>query len=194
MKKILILLLFFLLNFSSETVAEESITSETQAVTEKQENAQGDAQIKTDDTEVGTSLSEEEKLEINIPSQQVELTVEKNFPIQKINLPTCDNEQLLELTKDYISSYFANSKNEGNLYRRYRHFILHNLNQFREVNIADYKTAQARPVSDIIADIKVNKGILEENIRVCKNQSEISVHTVHLDRQRGLLNIIQYNS
>lgn len=187
MRRILILLLSVLLNFSAEVQAEEDIAETPQIVEEEQEKAQLNSQMKVEETENNMDLSGKENPgvdELVVSSPQIEVEVEKSLPVQEINLPSCEDEKLLELAKDYITSYFENSKNEGTLYRRYRHFILHNLNQFIEVNVANYKTAQAAPVSDMIADIKVNKGIMEENIRLCKNQSK--------DRYAGKMYMIIY--
>ena len=175
MKKNLILSLSFLLILSAEVWAQADAIAETQIVKEEQKTVKTELQTEAANDENKEDLSAKEDIQaedINVSSPKVELEIEKSLPTQEINLPTCENEKLQEVAKDYVNSYFANSKNEGTLYRRYKHFILQNLNQFKEENIANYKTAQTRPVSDIIADIKVNKGIPEENIRLCKNQSK----------------------
>jgi len=126
----------------------------------------------------------EENIEINdetseISAKDISSEPEANVEYEKIvkverevtSLPLCDDEKLIKETSDYIKKYFDSIPNEGTIYRRRRYFILNNLDKFKEVNIEDYKTAETSPVSDIIADVKVNKGLVDENIRLCKNQS-----------------------
>lgn len=163
MKNILILLLAVSLTFSNAPKAEE-LTDNDDVVAEVQED-----ETKTNEADVSKEAVIDE---INISSGQAESVIDKSLATTKVNLPACDNAELVELAKDYITSYFRSSKNEGTLYRRYKHFILANIDQFAEDNIANYKTAKARPVSDIIADIKVNQGLNDANIRICKNQSK----------------------
>lgn len=88
-----------------------------------------------------------------------------------VPLPTCSDEKLVAQTRQYISEYFAENEDGNSYQRRRRHFILNNLDKFETENIANYKTEATRPVSDIIADLRVNHNVLEENMRLCKNIS-----------------------
>lgn len=93
--------------------------------------------------------------------------VEKNI----VSLPACDDEKLVEQAHAFIKTYYDTVPNKGTIYRRRRYFILHNLNKFSQENIDDYRTAATSPISDIIVDTKVNQGVIEENLRLCKNKS-----------------------
>lgn len=86
-------------------------------------------------------------------------------------LPDCKDAVLLGAVKDFVAGFYAGNADKNAAFRRRRHFIIHNLAEFSRENIANYKTEAARPVSDIIIDLKVNKNILEENMLLCKNQS-----------------------
>ena len=86
-------------------------------------------------------------------------------------LPDCKDAVLLGAVKDFVAGFYAGNADKNAAFRRRRHFITHNLAEFSRENIANYKTEAARPVSDIIIDLKVNKNILEENMLLCKNQS-----------------------
>lgn len=88
-----------------------------------------------------------------------------------VPLPTCSDEKLVAQTRQYISEYFAENEGGNSYQRRRRHFILNNLDKFEAENVANYKTEATRPVSDIIADLRVNHNVLEENMRLCKNIS-----------------------
>lgn len=96
----------------------------------------------------------------------------REIPKNIVVPPSCEDEKLQQETIKYVNDYFNLTKNEGTLYRRRRYFVMHNLDKFKEENIANYKTEATSPVSDIIASIKVNKGIDEENMRLCKNTSK----------------------
>ena len=80
-------------------------------------------------------------------------------------------KKLLPLPDCKDAGFYAGNADKNAAFRRRRHFITHNLAEFSRENIANYKTEAARPVSDIIIDLKVNKNILEENMLLCKNQS-----------------------
>lgn len=86
-------------------------------------------------------------------------------------LPTCDDKLLIEKTKEFISSYYNKNIDNSVVARRKKHFVLAGLNNFSKENIANYKTEKTRPMSDIIAELKINENIIEENMLLCKNTS-----------------------
>ena len=87
-------------------------------------------------------------------------------------LPTCDDNKLIEKTREFIKEYYSKSNDNSVVHRRKKHFVLNNLNKFTKENVANYKTESTRPVSDVIAELKVNEKIIEENILLCKNTSK----------------------
>lgn len=131
---------------------------ENPIVTEQKQPAQMDTQELMEQID----FNEGEKPEIAVLHQVKTL---------KVELPQCQDENLVAAAQDYIKAVLTQNKDESTLYRRRRYFILHNLDQFTEENVADYKTMATRPLSDVIATIRMNEDIAEENIRLCKNQS-----------------------
>ncbi|MBR5598674.1 MAG: hypothetical protein IKW39_01395 [Alphaproteobacteria bacterium] len=93
--------------------------------------------------------------------------IEKNI----IKLPTCNDEKLIEETKEFITSFYNKHIADNMLDKRRKHFVLKNIHLFEEENISNYKTEAKRPVSDVIANLLINENILEENMKLCKNQS-----------------------
>lgn len=158
MKKILIFCISICLNLSqiNFALAEEN-TQTTEEVVSSVENSEATAKII-------------ENVEIN-KEKEPEYEVVHKVEVERVPLPTCDDATLVSKTSEYITSYLSKNDNAGTLYRRRRYFILHNLDKFTPENIANYKTAATRPVSDIIADVKMNSGVAEENMLLCKNQS-----------------------
>ena len=86
-------------------------------------------------------------------------------------MPTCEDKVLLEKTKEFVREYYGKSIDNSVIGRRHRYFVLNNLNKFDKENVANYKTEKTRPVSDVIASLKINENIIEENMLLCKNTS-----------------------
>ena len=93
--------------------------------------------------------------------------IEKNI----VELPTCKDKKLLEKTKEFITSYYEENIADNVLDKRRKFFVLKNIENFEEESVANYKTENKKPVSDIIASLLMNENILEENLRLCKNMS-----------------------
>lgn len=89
-----------------------------------------------------------------------------------IELPLCSDSKLIEQAKNTIIDYYEKTQLSNISDRRRKHFILDNINNYSPENIENYKSEKARPVSDIIVDLKINKSVLEENMRLCKNLSK----------------------
>lgn len=97
-------------------------------------------------------------------------TVEKDIK----PLPQCNDEKLLAEARDFVTKYYQKNENMGVMFRRHRHFVLKALqSEFEQENVANYRTQETRPISDIIAELKVNQGVAEENIILCKKQISI---------------------
>lgn len=103
----------------------------------------------------------------NVAQEVITYEVKKEI----LPLPTCDDEKLIKNTKEFIENYYKQIVNNSVIVRRKRHFILKDLDKFTKENVANYKTEKSRPVSDVIAELKVNENIIEENMLLCKKQS-----------------------
>lgn len=150
---------------------ENAPAEETQPIEQVEENVADTQETAANPEQEQNAILENADMSLNKekkPEFVVEHKVEKDIQ----TLPTCEDENLQKNTYEYVKNYFAASKNTGALHRRQRYFILNNLNKFEEQNIADYKTPETSPISDMIAHIKVNRGVIEENMRLCKNKSE----------------------
>ena len=135
-------------------------------------------------------------------------TVEKEI----LPVPACDDKILMAKTKEYITAFFDNNDNKGVLFRRRRHLLLNNMENFTTENIANHKTAATSTVSDEIVDLQINHNVLEENMRLCKKQAAnklygdiyllvypkengYKVHVLNLDRKPlAVKNTFEYQS
>lgn len=116
------------------------------------------------------AVAEEAQLEavMETPAEAVETIITHKIEKEILPLPKCDDEKLLAKTKEFLNAYFAQNDNQSTLFRRRRYFLLNKLTDFTEENVANYKTAATRPVSDTIVELQINEKILEENMRLCK--------------------------
>ena len=103
-----------------------------------------------------------------IPEEVIVHKIEKDI----VSLPSCEDEKLLEAVSNYIKEYYKNNKKSNVYSRRRQYFIENNINSFSKENIIYYKSQDKRPMSDIIVNLKVNSGIIEENMLLCKNNSK----------------------
>ena len=86
-------------------------------------------------------------------------------------LPECSDERLINAVKEYIADFYSKNKSGNVLARRRQHFIENNIKEFSKENILYYKSEATKPVSEIIMNLKLNGGVIEENILLCKNNS-----------------------
>ena len=110
------------------------------------------------------------EITLETKTQQPEVIVRKIEKDIEV-LPTCSDEKLIEKTKEFILEYYKKEQLSNIYDRRRKHFILSNIDNYSLENIENYKSEKTRPVSDIIINTKINKGVLEENMRLCKNLS-----------------------
>ena len=94
--------------------------------------------------------------------------IEKNI----VDLPSCNNDKLVKDVKNFIIDYFEKNKTYNVFERRRKFFILNNLSSFNKENLDNYKTEKARPISDVLINLKINENVLEENMLLCRNNNE----------------------
>lgn len=87
-------------------------------------------------------------------------------------LPECGDTKLYEKTKEFIDSYFEKLNSKGTLYRRRHYFVVKGLEQFIKEDIVAYKTTNKSVVANAIANIEMNYGLDDDNLRLCKSTSQ----------------------
>ena len=103
----------------------------------------------------------------------IEETITYEVKKEILPLPTCEDNVLLEKTKEFIQEYYSKSLDSSVVARRQRYFVLNNLNKFDKENVANYKTEKTRPVSDVIASLKINENIIEEPVEKTEETNEV---------------------
>ena len=115
-----------------------------------------------------SASANDEMLDSESQTNEVIHTIEKEI----IPLPNCNNETLIQKTKNFVIAYYNENILQNIFDRRRKHFVIDNIDKFVEEDIANYKTEKQRPVSDVLINLKINHGIIEENLRLCKNSSK----------------------
>ena len=97
--------------------------------------------------------------------------------IQKdlVDMPSCDNERLVNEVKSFITDFFEKNKSYNVLTRRRKHFILSNLSSFKQENIANYNTSETVHVAGVVTNLFMNENILKENMRLCKSNDNNNI-------------------
>lgn len=102
------------------------------------------------------------------PNDALVHKIEKNI----IPIMTCDDSNLIKETKEFVKNFYEKNIPYSVKDKRKKHFVMNSLDLFEQENIANYKSSKMRPVSDLIANLLINEAVLEENMRLCKNQSK----------------------
>ncbi len=149
-------------------------------------------------------------VEANSDNEPIKKIITYEVKKEVLPLPTCSDDKLIEKTKEFVRSYYDQNSNDNSVvYRRKKHFVLKSLNDFTKENVANYKTEKSRPISDVIAELKVNEKVIEENILLCKNNSQdkysnniyllaypkgkgYKVFVLNLDKKQHMNNFFEY--
>lgn len=121
------------------------------------------------------NVVQEEAEQVQSEEQKPQDTIVYKIEKEIISLPNCNDEELVEKTKEFIKTYFDKAKSQGVIFRRRKHFILNGVEEFTKENIANYKTPASRPVSDKIIELQMNEKVLEENMLLCKKTSNSKI-------------------
>ena len=111
-------------------------------------------------------LAPEEKIE-NVSSQTTEQATE-NLRV----LPDCNDETLKEQVKIVISEYDARQKDTSLIAKRRQILQLRSLSEYSEENVSDFNSKKNRVVADTLIMTKINKGLVDNQVRLCKSQNE----------------------
>jgi hypothetical protein len=88
-----------------------------------------------------------------------------------VNIPECNDDKLIKDVNEFIINFYKENKSYNVFERRRKFFILDNLSSFSQENINNYKTEKTKPISDVLIDLKINSKVLEENMRICRNNN-----------------------
>ena len=84
-------------------------------------------------------------------------------------MPECHNEKLLQRVLDRIAKYYDEHPVNNIIDKRRQALMLKNLKDFKPVDIATFNPKENYSVSDQIISYKINKGLKEEEMRLCRS-------------------------
>lgn len=99
-------------------------------------------------------------------SQTRGLIEEKTTAVAK---PECQNPRLLQKVLEKIASFYRQNPSNSIIDKRRQTLMLKNLHNFQEVDIASFDPKENFAVSDQIISYKINKGLKEEQMRLCRS-------------------------
>lgn len=103
---------------------------------------------------------------------QEDLISETPAAIALPSLPECSDSKLQNTIIDKISSYYRNNKLESIIDKRRQKLILKNLHDFTEIPVRDFSRKDNYPVAEKILMAKINNGLQDEEIRLCRSRGE----------------------
>lgn len=131
----------------------------------------------------------EEKAPEQVNSKEAEAMVEARKNLQSavsensffsdepaVIRPTCENARLSEKVLQRIKQYYADHKEISIVNQRRQALLLKNLNKFSAVPVSTFNPKNNYSVADRLIDIKINEGIPEEKISLCKSQSKENIY------------------
>lgn len=138
---------------------------------------------------VSTSVwAQENEEDLLAPVVQEETLVEENEP--QVELPECTDKALIEKTQEVLISY-NDSHPIGSLYeKRKRALQMRLMKSFEEVSSEGFTSKQNRLVADKLLMTKINKGLEDSQIRLCRSQkTDERFKTVYLMMYIGTTNL-----
>ena len=101
-----------------------------------------------------------------IAAPEVESYVEKG---PELNLPPCDDKKLAALVMAKVAEYQGQHPVSGILEKRRQALLLKNLKNFSEVPVDNFTSRQNYNVANRLLMTKINNGLDNDQIRLCKN-------------------------
>lgn len=83
--------------------------------------------------------------------------------------PECDNPRLLQKVLERIALFYKQHPVNNIIDNRRQTLMLKNLRDFKEVDIASFEPKENYSVSDQIIAYKINKGIKDKQMRLCRS-------------------------
>lgn len=96
-------------------------------------------------------------------------TTEETLPAAAPRLPDCHNQQMLQAVSEKIDSYNADNPVTSLIDRRQRALRLRFVSDYSPVPVADFASKEHRNVSDKILMVKINNGLDDSDLLLCKS-------------------------
>ncbi len=161
--------LLSILGFSGYCVAQESELKEQVA----QIQAKEESEIAEDGPSTENRLEELDLSQAPKTASYVEQT-------PNIKLPACNNDLLIALVSAKVAEYYQSHPADNILEYRRQALLLKNLRAFDEVPTAGFTSKQNYNVANHLLMTKINLGLEDNEVRLCKNAGYGNASDVYL--------------
>lgn len=175
MNKLLILFLslcFISPTYAGDVVSKENVPEATVAEVQEELTVTEEQSLATNKMNSEEFFKQAEQENVLNAEKKPEVEIIHKIEAKHFSLPACDDKKLYEETKKFIDSYFTNLASKGTLFRRRHYFVIKSLESFSMEDVAAYKTTAKPTVANAIANIEVNLGLNDDNLRLCKSTSQ----------------------
>lgn len=93
-----------------------------------------------------------------------------------IVMPECDNVRLHALVLKKIEDYFSIEHASSVIEKRNQILLLRNFNKYEMLDTNNFSTKENTTVADKIITYKINKGLDNDKIRICRSYSERPIY------------------
>jgi len=113
--------------------------------------------------------------------QDVHMTIVANAENNKEvdeNMPRCDNSALMKRVLEKIAQYQESHPQNTIVGQRRQALIFKTLDQFEEIKVANFENAENYRVADVLLMDKINRGLSDDDIRLCRGNGVDGVYLV----------------
>ena len=96
------------------------------------------------------------------------------------SLPQCTNPQLIEAVQKKLQEYFYENSANDIITKRRQALILKNIDSFGIVDLFGFKPSDNYKVASFIMNKKMNSSLKEEDMRLCKNETDNVLSEVYI--------------
>lgn len=146
--------------------AEETISAPAEPANTQTADAETFSPTESEETVEPLDHEEFDELDLTIEPQE-EIYSEAS---SQIRLPDCNDKLLAELVLGKIADYQQEHEASNLLEKRRQTLLLKNLNKFTEIPVVGFTSRQNFTVANNLLMTKINNGLDDQEIRLCKNQ------------------------
>ena len=106
------------------------------------------------------------------PEENVVAVIEaEQQPLAKTVLPTCDEPRLLEQVRNFLTEYNKKHPVDSVYAKRQRGLQMKTISVYEEYPVEGFTSKQNRRVADKLLMTKINSGLQDSEIRLCRTKS-----------------------
>ena len=139
--------------------------------TEQQITNSAEKKIESISEEQMQNMAEARK---NLQSVQSDISFFSEQPA--VLRPNCNNPRLLEKVLARISAYYEKHPQFSIMDQRQQVLLLKSLKKFQEISLKNFQPKDNYALADRIIDIKINDGIKEKDLSLCKSLGDREIY------------------